>query len=130
MNIEKTDEEEFKGRQAALNKVPASVLNHLRSHPDRRLMVVVVLDVPQPVISFSPEPQSDRLMPKVGLPDTQTYAEVKEKLTKALTELGVEPINWLDNSQSFVAKLSASELDAISENPLIAEIVPNENLVK
>ncbi len=111
----------------ATQKIDVAVSNFFSINPNKRLEVIVVLETPQPEVSFVQD-TTGRKMPKVAMPSKESIELVKDKVIDDLKKLSIKPVNWLNNANSFVAILTADELEIISKNPSISEIVPNENL--
>ncbi|MDQ2091485.1 hypothetical protein [Marimonas arenosa] len=106
-------------------KIAAPVRRFFAEHPDDALQVLVVLDVPQPDLSFlvSPSAESD------STDVSQARKEAAEQSVADLLERhGGALIRRLPNASSLLAAVDRSTLDALAESPDVAEIVANETL--
>ena len=110
------------GAGAAVKLAP-SVEDFFASHPDGRLEVLLVLDTPQPDLSFMVG--GTRPAPAVRMQEAQEADETMERVRALLEQNGIVSYNWLKGADSFVVTLDKSALAHMLTCEDIAEIVEN-----
>ena len=109
-------------------KVDPSIEAFFGTNPTRKLDVLVVIDAPQPDLSFLLGKGAGGGPSDIILPDRKSVEQISDRVREELLSLDVVDPVWLPSAQSFVAKLDASQVKKISQRSDVLEIVPNERL--
>lgn len=105
-------------------KVAPSVAAYFAAHPDGQLEVLLVLDAPQPDLSFmvGKTPADPAAQPS----QTEEQAEATaDRVRRLLEASGITRYNWLRSADSFVVTLDQPTLEVMTGSADIAEIVEN-----
>lgn len=99
----------------------------LRTDPASEVDVLIVLRATQPDLSpmLDRSTLSNKFIAPI-LPDEAAIERARVRCEKAMRDVGADVLNWLPNAQTFVARLSLRQLEALLKTTNeIAEVLPN-----
>ena len=109
-----------------MEKVAEPVARHFETSPEMELSVLIVLDLPQPDLSFliTGTPSA----PSAANPSEGTLREAAARTMALLEDVHRDSCRLLPSAGSIVASINRDELHSLARSPDVQEIVLNDSL--